>query len=172
SARRGARCDPRATHGNGARPQARPFRSRYRCPHQQPAKEAGPRPLRRADQSGARQRIRVCCSVRDAMTIKIQILFVKIFLWFWATAIATGIALVVTWILLQPKHAPSQSENNLADTAWVSGTSAVDALERQGPADESGYMGQPGQKTHLKRCLFDASGSALAGNNCPSFDDM
>jgi two-component system sensor histidine kinase CpxA len=106
------------------------------------------------------------------MTIKIQSLFVKIFLWFWATAIATGIALIVTWILLQPKHAPSQSENNLADTAWVSGTSAVDALERQGPAAASEYMGQLGQKTHLKSCLFDASGSVLAGNNCPSFDDM
>ena len=106
------------------------------------------------------------------MTIKIQSLFVKIFLWFWATAIATGIALVVTWILLQPKHAPSQSENNLADTAWVSGTSAVDALERQGPAAASEYMGQLSQKTHLKSCLFDASGNVLAGNNCPSFDDM
>src|ERR1700733_9248829 len=106
------------------------------------------------------------------MTIKIQSLFVKIFLWFWATAIATGIALIVTWILLQPKHAPSQSENNLADTAWVSVTSAVDALERQGQAAASEYMGQLSQKTHLKSCLFDASGNVLAGNNCPSFDDM
>ena len=60
------------------------------------------------------------------MTMRIRSLFLKIFLWFWATVIATGIALVATWIVLQPKNVPSQSQTNLADTAWVSGTSAVE----------------------------------------------
>ena len=39
------------------------------------------------------------------MTIRIQSLFLKIFLWFWATVVATGIALIATWIVLQPKNA-------------------------------------------------------------------
>ena len=106
------------------------------------------------------------------MTMRIQSLFLKIFLWFWATVIATGIALVMTWILLQPKNVPSQTQTNLADTAWVSGTSAVDALERQGPSAASAYIEQLSEKTHLKSCLFDTSGNVIAGADCANFDEM
>ena len=60
------------------------------------------------------------------MTIRIQSLFLKIFLWFWATVIATGIALIATWIILQPKNAPSQSQTSLSETAWIAGTVVVE----------------------------------------------
>lgn len=106
------------------------------------------------------------------MIMRSRSLFLKIFLWFWVTAIATGIALILTWIILQPKNVPPQSQTNLADTAWVSGTSAVDALEREGPSAASAYMEQLSQKTHLKSCLFDTSGSAIAGGECPNFEDI
>lgn len=106
------------------------------------------------------------------MTTRIRSLFLKIFLWFWATVIATGIALVVTWILLQPNNVPSQVQTNLADAAWVAGASAVDALERQGPSAASAYMEQLSQKTHLKSCLFDTSGNVIAGVDCAKFDEM
>jgi two-component system sensor histidine kinase CpxA len=106
------------------------------------------------------------------MTIRIRSLFLKIFLWFWATVIATGIALVATWIVLQPKNVPSQSQTNLADNAWISGTSTVDELERQGAPAASAYMAQLSQKTHLKSCLFDTSGNVLAGSGCANFDDI
>ncbi len=52
-------------------------------------------------------------------------LFLKIFLWFWITVIATGIALVATWIILQPKNVLSQLQAVLADAAWASGTATV-----------------------------------------------
>jgi two-component system sensor histidine kinase CpxA len=106
------------------------------------------------------------------MTIRIRSLFLKIFLWFWATVIATGIALIATWIILQPKNVPARSQTNLADIAWVSGTSAVDALERQGASAASAYVEQLGQKTHLKSCLFDTRGNAIAGTHCANFDDI
>jgi two-component system sensor histidine kinase CpxA len=106
------------------------------------------------------------------MTIRIRSLFLKIFLWFWATVIATGIALVATWIVLQPKNIPSQSQTNLADTAWVSGAATVNELERQGAPAASAYMTQLSQKTHLKSCLFDSSGNVLAGTGCANFDDI
>jgi two-component system, OmpR family, sensor histidine kinase CpxA len=106
------------------------------------------------------------------MTVRIRSLFLKIFLWFWVTAIATGIALILTWIILQPKNMPPQSQTNLADTAWVSGTSAVDALERQGPSAASAYMKQLSQKTHLKSCLFDTSGNVIVGADCANFEDI
>jgi two-component system sensor histidine kinase CpxA len=104
--------------------------------------------------------------------MRIRSLFLKIFLWFWVTAIATGIALILTWIILQPKNVPPLSQTNLADTAWVSGISAVDALERQGPSAASAYMEQLSQKTHLKSCLFDTSGNITAGADCANFDDI
>jgi two-component system sensor histidine kinase CpxA len=106
------------------------------------------------------------------MTVRLPSLFLKIFLWFWATVIATGIALVITWILLQPKNLPSQSQTNLADTAWVSGAATVDELERQGAPAAAAYMAQLSHKTHLKSCLFDTSGNLIAGADCANFDDI
>jgi two-component system sensor histidine kinase CpxA len=104
--------------------------------------------------------------------MRIRSLFLKIFLWFWATAIATGIALVITWILLQPKNVPSQSQTNLADTASFFGASAVDVLEREGASAASAYMGQVSQKIHLKSCLFDTSGNVITGADCANLDEI
>jgi two-component system, OmpR family, sensor histidine kinase CpxA len=106
------------------------------------------------------------------MTIRIQSLFLKIFLSFWATVIVTGIAIVVTWILLQPKNAPSELQTILADTAWVSGTATVDELEQHGLAAASADMEKSRQKTQLKSCLFDTSGAVISGRDCAIFDDI
>ncbi len=106
------------------------------------------------------------------MTLRIRSLFLKIFLWFWATVIATGVALIATWIILQPKNVPAQSQTTLADAAWISGTSAVDALELQGTSAASAYIAQLSQKTHLKSCLFDTSGNVIAGSDCAPFSDI
>ena len=60
------------------------------------------------------------------MILSMRSLFLKIFLWFWITVIATGIALVATWIILQPKNVLSQLQTILADAAWASGTATVE----------------------------------------------
>lgn len=99
-------------------------------------------------------------------------LFLKIFLWFWVTVIVTGIALVATWIILQPKNVPSQSQTNLADTAWASGFATVNVFEQQGAPAALAYMEQLRQRAHLKACLFDVSGRAIAGDDCATFDDI
>jgi two-component system sensor histidine kinase CpxA len=106
------------------------------------------------------------------MTIRIQSLFLKIFLWYWATVIATGIALIATWIILQPKNAPYSSQTSLADTAWISGNSAAKELEQHGASAGSAYVELLSQKAHMKSCLFDASGNAIAGSDCANFDDI
>jgi two-component system sensor histidine kinase CpxA len=106
------------------------------------------------------------------MKIRIRSLFLKIFLWFWATVIVTGIALVLTWRILQPKNVPSQSQTSLADTAWASGVSIVNELEEHGRPAAWAYIGQFNGKTHLKTCLFDASGGVIAGSHCAIFDDI
>jgi signal transduction histidine kinase len=106
------------------------------------------------------------------MILSMRSLFLKIFLWFWITVIATGIALVVTWIILQPKNVQSQIQTFMANTAWASGTVAVDELEREGPSAASAYMQGFGQKSHLKSCLFDTSGQAISGTECAIFDGV
>ena len=106
------------------------------------------------------------------MILNTRSLFLKIFLWFWITVIATGIALVATWIILQPKNVQSQIQTTLAGAAWASGTAAVDEFERQGPSAASAYLQEFSQKSHLKTCLFDTSGQAISGTDCGVFDEV
>jgi two-component system sensor histidine kinase CpxA len=106
------------------------------------------------------------------MTVRIHSLFLKIFLWFWATVIVTGVALVTTWILLQPKNIGSELQTNLTDTAWVSGTSVVDALEHEGTSAAAAYTEELRQKRQLKSCLFDLSANVVLGRDCADFGGM
>jgi signal transduction histidine kinase len=104
------------------------------------------------------------------MTLTMRSLFLKIFLWFWITVIATGIALVVTWIVLQPKNVQSQIQSTLEGAAWASGNNVIDVFEQQGPSAASAYIQQFSQKSRLRACLFDTSGQAISGNDCAVYD--
>jgi two-component system, OmpR family, sensor histidine kinase CpxA len=106
------------------------------------------------------------------MILSIRSLFLKIFLWFWITVIATGVALLTTWIILQPKNVQSQIQTTLAGAAWASGTAAVDEFERQGPSAASAYLQEFSRKSHLKTCLFDTSGQVISGTDCAVFDEV
>ena len=106
------------------------------------------------------------------MILNTRSLFLKIFLWFWITVIATGVALVTTWIILQPKNVQSQIQTVLDGAAWASGTGAVDAFERHGPSAASAYLQEFNQRSRLKTCLFDTSGQAISGTDCAIFDQV
>ena len=94
-------------------------------------------------------------------------LFLKIFLWFWATVIATGIALVLTFIL-EPRNVPSRWHATLQDTARYSDAIAVEEAERGGSPAASAYITRIERETHLRACLFDSTGGTIAGNDCDS----
>jgi two-component system, OmpR family, sensor histidine kinase CpxA len=98
-------------------------------------------------------------------------LFLKIFLWFWATVIATGIALILTFIL-EPRSVPSQWHATLMETAHSSGAIAVDEAERGGDSAAAAYIERIEGETHLRTCLFDQAGSLVAGSDCGSFQSM
>jgi len=98
-------------------------------------------------------------------------LFLKVFFWFWATVIVTGIALILTFIL-EPRSVPSRWHETLTETARYSGSIAVETAEREGPASASRYLARIEHDTHMKSCLFDAAGSAIAGTGCNSFGDL
>jgi hypothetical protein len=99
-------------------------------------------------------------------------LFVKIFLWFWATVVLTGISLVLAFVL-EPQSVPSRWQASLADTARYFGTAAVGALEQGGAAGATSYIHQLGEDAHIHACLFDATGDTagtlLAGEHCAEF---
>lgn len=98
-------------------------------------------------------------------------LFLKIFLWFWATVIATGIALILTFIF-GPRSVPLQWHAILMDTAHSSGAIVVNEAERGGDSAAAAYIGWLEGETHLKTCLFDIAGRLVAGSNCGSFQSM
>jgi two-component system, OmpR family, sensor histidine kinase CpxA len=105
------------------------------------------------------------------MKLTMPNLFLKIFLWFWATVIATGIALVLTFIL-GPRSVPSQWHATLIETAHSSGAIAVDEAERGGDSAAAAYIERIEGETHLRTCLFDQAGSPVAGSDCGSFQSM
>ncbi|MGO4517868.1 ATP-binding protein [Terriglobus sp. 2YAB30_2] len=98
-------------------------------------------------------------------------LFLKIFLCFWLTVIATAIAVVITFIV-EPRGVPSQWHATLTDTAQYSGMIAAEMHEQGGVPSAAAYIDRIAQETHLKACLSDAKGNAIAGNDCESFHQM
>jgi two-component system, OmpR family, sensor histidine kinase CpxA len=101
----------------------------------------------------------------------VRSLFLKIFLWFWATLIATGISLVLTFIF-GPRSVPLQWHAILMDAAHSSGAIVVSEAERGGDSAAAAYIGWLEGETHLKTCLFDIAGGLVAGRDCGSFQSM
>lgn len=98
-------------------------------------------------------------------------LFLRIFFWFWATVIATGVALILTFIL-EPRSVPSRWHTTLTDTARYSGTIAVETAEREGIGSTSAYLERIAHQTHMSACLFDSAGRIIAGTTCQDFLSM
>jgi two-component system, OmpR family, sensor histidine kinase CpxA len=105
------------------------------------------------------------------MKLTMRSLFLKIFLWFWATLIATGISLVLTFIF-GPRSVPLQWHATLMDAAHSSGAIVVSEAERGGDSAAAAYIGWLEGETHLRTCLFDQAGSLVAGSDCGSFQSM
>jgi two-component system sensor histidine kinase CpxA len=98
-------------------------------------------------------------------------LFLKIFLWFWATVIVTGVALILTFIL-EPRNVPSLWHAALTETARYSGLMAIEKLEVDGAPTASTYFERQENQTGLRACLFDLAGASLSGKHCDIFQDM
>src|ERR1700683_2755395 len=98
-------------------------------------------------------------------------LFLKIFLWFWSTAIMTGIALVLTFVL-EHGSVPTQWHNMLAEAARFSGTTAVQTFEQAGSPGAAAYLEKSRISSGVSACLFDEQGHPLAGKACASFEDV
>jgi two-component system, OmpR family, sensor histidine kinase CpxA len=98
-------------------------------------------------------------------------LFLKIFLWFWATVILTAVALLVTFVL-QPGGVPARWHAALGATAQMYGRAAVGAMEGGGAPAVANYLDDLDRNAHTEACLFDADGNPIAGHDCPSFQSL
>jgi two-component system sensor histidine kinase CpxA len=98
-------------------------------------------------------------------------LFVKIFLWFWAAVILTGVSLALIWVL-QPASVPSRWHAGFEGTARYFGTAAVGAFEQGGASAATEYIHRLSDDAHIHACLFDDAGHPLAGEYCLEFEAM
>src|SRR5260370_8285121 len=105
------------------------------------------------------------------MKLVMRSLFLKIFLWFWATVIITGIALVLTFIL-EPRNVPSRWHATLTDTAHYAGMIAVEEAEVGGAPAALTYIERLKSESHLRACLFDFGGGPVAGDDCETCENM
>jgi two-component system sensor histidine kinase CpxA len=95
-------------------------------------------------------------------------LFVKIFIWFWATVVLTCLSLVLAFAL-QPHGVPSRWHSSLEDTTKYYGTAAVGVLKQSGAPAATMFIDQLSADTHVRACLFDNRGVILAGWDCAEF---
>src|SRR5437764_15491077 len=95
-------------------------------------------------------------------------LFLKIFLWFWATVALTGISLVLAFIL-QPQGVASRWYASLSDKTRFFGSAAVAALDQGGIAASSEYIDRLGTDAQIHACIFDTAGEPMVGALCFDF---
>lgn len=98
-------------------------------------------------------------------------LFLKIFLWFWATATLTGFALIVSFVL-QPGGVPARWHIALSEAARIYGRAAAGEMSRGGSAAAGEYLEDLSRNAHTQACLFDAGGAAIAGTRCGTFQSL
>jgi two-component system, OmpR family, sensor histidine kinase CpxA len=95
-------------------------------------------------------------------------LFVKIFVWFWAIVVLTGLSLVLAFAL-QPHGVASRWHSSLEDATKYYGTAAVGVLKQSGAPAADMFISQLSTDAHVRACLFDNKGAVLAGWDCEEF---
>lgn len=93
-------------------------------------------------------------------------LFLKVFLWFWATVIILGISLVLSFVL-GPKGTFMPWQN----TQWVA-SRVVAAMDAHGTAGANDLLSGL-EKSHMfEACLFDEPGNPVAGGHCDALQSL
>ncbi len=93
-------------------------------------------------------------------------LFLKVFLGFWGTVLILGVSLVLSFVL-GPKgsYLPWQNMQHIARRV-------VGELDAHGSAAANEQLRRLAQAEQLEACLFDQSGTRIAGDHCAVFEPM
>ena len=95
-------------------------------------------------------------------------IFLNIFLWFWATVILTAIAVGLSFAL-QPKTPYDTWQTSQNGISWMSAAYLARTYEHQGVAAANAMLAESRKNSQLNSCLFDATGSPVAGSDCEVF---
>lgn len=98
-------------------------------------------------------------------------LFWKIFLWFWATVILMGAALVITWNL-QPEVVSSRWRASTGNAVSFYAQSSAEQFDRYGQNALQNYFQRLESSTRIRASLYDENGSLLAGARSPTAQSM
>jgi two-component system sensor histidine kinase CpxA len=96
----------------------------------------------------------------------VNTLFPKVFLWFWATVIILGVALVLSFVL-----GPKGSYMPWQNTQWVAGR-VVGEMDAHGTAGANELLRGLERSQQLQACLFDQMGTPIAGDHCETFQSL
>lgn len=93
-------------------------------------------------------------------------LFLKIFLGFWATVILIGVAFVLSFAL-GPKgsYLPWQNMQSIVRRVRRE-------LDSRGTTGAAALLADLERSEHLEACLYDQNTKPIAGNRCPSFQEV
>jgi two-component system sensor histidine kinase CpxA len=89
-------------------------------------------------------------------------LFWKIFLWFWATVVLVGLAMVVTWSM-QRDLVVNRWRASLAETIAPYAQAAAEAFDQHGLIGLNGYLQQLETESNIHAVLLDATGTNVSG---------
>jgi two-component system sensor histidine kinase CpxA len=98
-------------------------------------------------------------------------LFLKIFLWFWATVLLTGVALVAI-VMFQNRQIRPQDHEGLIQTVRYFGTATARITEEQGQTASTTYLANLSRDVRIRACLFDLTARVIAGTDCETFSPM
>jgi two-component system sensor histidine kinase CpxA len=96
----------------------------------------------------------------------VNTLFLKVFLWFWMTVILLGISLVLSFVL-GPKGSYMPWQNSYSIASRV-----VKELDAHGAPGADSLLRHLKESQMLEACLFDETGTLVAGEHCETFHGL
>ncbi len=98
-------------------------------------------------------------------------LFLKIFLWFWATMVLIGLALVVFWSL-QPEIVVSRWRGSTGEAVAMYAQMAAEELDRYGDTALQNYLQRLQTSAEIRAAMFDDKGGVIAGRASATAREM
>ncbi len=89
-------------------------------------------------------------------------LFLKIFLWFWATMVLIGLALIVIWSL-QPEIVVTRWRGATGEAVSMYAQMAAEEMDRYGATALDNYFQRLRTAAQIRAAMFDDKGQVIAG---------
>src|SRR4051794_27523528 len=102
-------------------------------------------------------------SRRRKRSRRVRSLFLKIFLWYWATVLLVGLAVASVWAL-QPEMIVSRWRAATSEAITIYAQSAAEEFDRFGLAPLNNYFQRLRTTSRIRAALLDENGALIAGD--------